>query len=279
MKVVIGAFALACAGSALAAQDWRTLESSRQRTGDDPVAIRVEYAAGRIDLRPTADRVLYRMHLRYDADHVGPVATYDAATRTVTMGVRSTRSASWNSHGDESGTMTAELPRGVPLRLALELGATEGRILLGGLRLADLSLKTGAAEIRIDVPEPNAESLGTASLDVGAAKVVIARAGNLRPGRVHLNVGVGSLDYDLSGDWTGEVALDVSLALGGVTLRAPDDVGVRVDASTFLVDLGKSGLVRRGSVWETPNYDAAHRHATVHLNAALGSFEIVRAER
>ena len=259
---------------AVGAQDWHTLESSRQLKTNDPAQVRVEYAAGTIDLVPTADGMLYRMKLTYDADRSQPVASFDETARSVTIGTRSA-SANWNRGTKEGSTFRAELTRNVPLRLSLELGAAQGNIQLGGLRLQELSLKTGATKLQVDFAEINRESLANFDLDVGAAEVKVTRAGNARAGRTQINVGVGSLDYDLDGAWTGDADFSVNLALGKFTLRVPTDVGVRVTASTFLVDFARDDLEKRGNAWYSHNYDSAKRRVTINMSAAFGEFTLI----
>jgi hypothetical protein len=244
--------------------------------GEGTASVRVEYGAGTIDLGPTGDAVLYRMKLRYDAELTGPVASFDEAARSVTIGTRSAGSKGWRSGAREGNTLRAELSRAVPMRLALELGATRGNLALGGLRIADLSLKAGASETTLDFDSPNTEALGMFDLDVGAAHVIIQRGGNARARRVHVNIGAGQLDYDLTGDWDGEVDLTANVAVGSMTLRVPADVGIRVNAKTFLADFGRTGLEKRGGGWVSPGYDSAKRRVLVNVTAVLGNFEIVR---
>lgn len=261
---------------ALDAQEWRTLESSRQLRSDAPATVRVEYAAGTIELGPTTDGMLYRMKLRYDAERSAPIAKFDATTRTVTLGTHSAPSAAWKSGTRDGSTLQAAVTTRVPLQLVLELGAVRADVQLGGLRLSDLDLKTGASELRLDVNSPNAESLGAFKLDAGAADVEVRRGGNLRARRVDANVGAGKLDYDLDGVWEGTTSFDATVALGALTLRVPSDVGLRVTAKSFLAGFKRAGLVKRGDSWYSPGYDDSARRADVRVTTVLGGFEVIR---
>lgn len=258
------------------AQEWRTLESSRQLRGAGPASVRVQYGAGTLDVAPTSDPVLYRMKLRYDAERSAPIAQFDEDSRSVTFGTRSAQSGSWNGKHREGSTLRAEITNAAPIRLSLELGAAHGDIHLGGLRLTDLSLKTGATELMIDFDTPNRESMSYLDVDVGAAKVVMRRAGNARTSRVRINVGAGSLDYDLSGTWEGETELSANVAVGEFTLRAPADVGVRVVSKTFLAGFDKAGLEKRGDAWYTRGYDSARRKVRANVTTVLGNFDLVQ---
>ncbi|MCX5756838.1 MAG: LiaF-related protein [Gemmatimonadetes bacterium] len=111
---------------------------------------------------------------------------------------------------------------------------------------------------------------------VGAAEITVTRAGNARASRASLNVGVGSLDYDLDGAWTGDTELSINLALGKFTLRVPPDAGVRVTGNSFLVDFDKAGLEKRGNTWYSPGYDVAKQRVTIQMSAAFGQFNLMR---
>ena len=256
------------------AQEWRTIESSRQLRGDSAAVVRVEYAAGTLELVPTSGNLLYRMTLRYDAERSVPLSMFQGGA--VTIGTRSAASGGWKSGTREANTFRAELTQRVPIRLALELGATRADIQLGGMRLTDLELRAGASEVRLDVDAPNQESLAEFDLDVGAADITLRRAGNLRAAHVRINVGAGSLDYDLDGVWDREIELSANVAVGTLKLRVPTDVGLRVTARTFLAGFERAGLVKRGDAWYSPDYDAAPRRANVRVTAVLGGFEIIR---
>lgn len=270
------AFTVLAAAQGAAAQDWRTLESSRQHRSDAPAKVRVEYGAGSIELAPTGDAVLYRMKLRYDTERSAPIAIFDDVARSITLGMRSGGEYRWKSGHREGSTLVGALSNRVPLDLSLELGAVRADVQLGGLKITDLVLQTGASEVKIDVNAPNSEQLVTFDIDVGAAQVTVRRGGNLRAERIKVNVGAGSLDLDLDGAWEGDVSISANVAVGAFRLRTPSDVGIRVKARTFLADFKHTGFVKRGDAWYSAGYDAAVRRADVSVTAVLGGFEIIR---
>lgn len=277
------AFQVGAAAAMLAApahaQHWRVLDASRQLRDTGAVAVRVTYAAGRIDLKPSAgSALLYQMNLKYDADRAEPIAQYDSASRTVRLGIHSHRMTS-EGRNDQAGTLRAELSPKVPIDLALELGAVQGDLQLGGLRLTDFSLKGGAAELTVRFDQRSPERLGAMTLDVGAAVVKVLRAGNTGVGRVTANVGAGSLDLDLGGEATRDVEVTALVALGSLTIHVPADVGIFVDATTFLASFDKEGLVKRADGWFTPNFESAARHVRIRARTVLGSLTLARDAR
>jgi predicted membrane protein len=64
------------------------------------------------------------------------------------------------------------------------------------------------------------------------------------------------------------------MALGSVTLVIPEDVGVRVDKSTFLTDFTRPGFVKRDDRYYSRNWDQAERKLTVDLRGAFGTVNV-----
>jgi hypothetical protein len=269
---------LALIASGAPGQTWRTIEASRQLRDTSAISVRLEYGAGTLELRPTDGPSLYQMNVRYDAERSEPLSRYDASARSLTLGVRS-HGVHLRGGSNQAGSMHAELSSKVPMDLSLELGAVEADIQLGGLRLTDLTVKSGAADVAVRFDQPNPDRVRSMTLEVGAAGLRLVRAGNSGVERVNANVGVGALDLDLGGELTHDVDVSGSLAMGSFTLRVPREVGVSVDASTFLADFDKTGLVKRGDLWYTPGYEEAKRHVRVHVKAFLGGFTVVRDAR
>ena len=260
------------------AQRWRTLDASRQVHDTGALSVRVRYAAGKLDLRPAASGLLYAMNIRYDADRAEPFTRFDSTARTLDFGIRS-QGVHFSTSDKHMGSLHAELSNRVPIDLGLELGAVQGELQLGGLRLTEFVLKGGAADLSVRFDQPNPVRMRRMTLEVGAADVKVLRAGNAATERILATVGVGSLSLDLGGEWSRDIDVDANVALGELSVRVPPDVGVRIDASTFLVEFEKSGLSKRGDAWVTPDFDAAKRHVRIRMRGAFGSFELSRDAR
>jgi len=93
MKVAAWLLIACCAPLvALSAQDdpqWRSLDVSRQLRDSAPQRIKVQYGAGRVDVRGTDAPLLYGMHLRYDELRAVPLHRYDAEQRSTVLGLES----------------------------------------------------------------------------------------------------------------------------------------------------------------------------------------------
>jgi hypothetical protein len=263
--------------NAALAQSWRTVESSRQLRDSAEHHVQVRYAAGRIDVAPTDAPVLYSMNLRYDEATTTPLHRYDADARLLTLGVDAEKTRfSRSSDEKSSGEMHLSLSRSVPIDLALDLGATKGALDLGGLNLLSLRLDSGASDMRLDFSTPNRSRMRAFDVQAGAASLEAKNLANANASTIHVESGVGSVDLDFGGDWTGDMTVNAEVALGKLTLHLPRDVGVRVEVEKFLASFDQQGLEKRGGAYYSTNWDSARYHLRLHAETAVGGIEIDR---
>ncbi|MDE3151134.1 MAG: hypothetical protein KGL93_02685 [Gemmatimonadota bacterium] len=263
------------------AQSWRTLDVSRQLRDTAELHVRVQYGAGKFELHPATDPVLYAMQLRYDEHNTTPLARYDASAGTLDIGVDDAGHGSrWIHRGsdeDSQAGMKLTLAPTVPLDLTLSLGATEAHVDLGGLTLRGLRVESGAADESVDFSAPNRTRLGNISIDVSAANFVARHLANANASSLHVKGGVGALDLDFGGTWTGDLDATVQVTLGKVTLHLPRDVGVQLDAQRFLASFDPDGLVKRDGAYYSENWNSAKYHLRVHVQTTFGGIEIDRS--
>lgn len=265
---------LTLAGSATSAdaQDRRTVTRSRQLSGEEKLDVEVRYGAGRFSVRPAPAGVLYRMHIRYDAERFEPVSEYEDGR--LELGVEGTESG-FHIGKDHEGDLELLLARDVPMDLDLEFGAVWADIDLGGLALTDLDLRTGASESRMDVSIPNPVRLRKATFEIGAADFTAHHLGNLNADRIEVSTGVGEIQLHLTGEWRRDSEVSVKMGLGSLELRVPRGLGLKLEKSTFLTSMDMEGMVRRDDAYYSPGWDQSDRRITVDVEAAFGSIEVV----
>jgi hypothetical protein len=272
--------ALVASSVSLHAQTWRTIDASRQVHDTGAIAAHIDYAAGKLDLRPATGSALYHVTTRYDADQTDPVTRFDTASRVLSLGVHlRSMHMSGGDHEDDAGSMLAELNSAVPMDLSLDLGAVEADLQLGGLHLTDLSLRSGAADVTARFNQPNRGTLRTMTLQVGAAQVKLMDVANAGVSRIVAEVGAGSLSIDLGGTLARDVDITATLAVGGLTLNVSPDEGVFVDERSFLGGFEKAGFTKKADGWYSTNYDAAAHHVRVHLHAFAGGMTLTGMQK
>jgi len=264
-----------CAGAAQA-QTMRPFSTFRQLHGETRLSARIEFGAGSLRLEPGRPGELYRMNLSYDEDRFEPMSGFDAPSRSVVLGLRArgeggVRVVSRNQLQQKASVAIS--PR-VNLALDLTLGAVDADLELGGLRISDLDVKTGASQTTVRFSRPNATRCRRASFSSGAAEVEVLALGNSRCEEINYEGGVGQVLLDFSGASSSSARVRVRMAVGGITLRLPRKAGVRITLDKSLSSVEPAGLVRRGGTFVSTNYDRADRRLDLDLTTAMGGVDV-----
>lgn len=281
-RLAILAIGACLAAPAAQAQDsplWRTVDIARQLHDSLPQRIRVQYGAGRVDVRSAGNAVLYDMHLRYDERRGAPVHRYDESSHSAVLGLESREGAQRFSDRDDSGELRLALPTSVPLDLDLQLGGTESRLDLGGIMLQSLRLECGATDASLTFSQPNRARMSDLTIDVGAANLLAVHLANANADQIRVHGGVGVADLDFSGAWTRDLSVDAKVAIGKLILRVPPDVGVRLDVQRIIAGFEHDGMVKRDDAWYSTNYDTAPHKLRVHAETFFGQIELQRGAR
>lgn len=257
-------------------QEMRPFSTFRQLHGETRLTARLEYAAGNLQIAPSAATHLYRMDLAYDDGRYLPVSDYDAQSGTVLLGLRPAGQGGVRvvSRTQLSQVAAVGLSPRVNLALALSLGAAEAQVELGGLRVTSLDVKTGASRTVIRFSRPNAVRCQQALFSAGAAEVSILGLGNSRCDEIEFEGGVGKVTLDFGGVWSSSSRVEIKMAMGELTLRLPRNAGVRLRMDKFLSSFEPVGLVQQGQVFESRNYAEAERHLDLDLTTAMGGVNV-----
>jgi hypothetical protein len=275
------AVALLLVGSAGAvakasAQTMADASASRQLHGESRLDARIDYAAGTLHVAPSDAATLYRIRLRYDRDRYTPLARYSAADGRVVLGVEATGGAGLRVSNREhlAQDATVALSPKVDLALDVTLGATEGELELGGLRLRNVSLRSGASRTVVRFSRPNGTRCARARFSSGAAELEVTGLGNSRCAEIVLDGGIGKVTLDFTGEAAGDAKARLRMALGELVLRVPRAVGLRLTGDRRLASLETAGLVRQGDAYVSPNYGRAARHLDVTATSTLGGITV-----
>ena len=255
----------------LAAQDWRTLARGREYAGEEALEVNLEYGAGRLVIAPAAKGVLYRASLRYDADVFSPTMDYGSNALHIGIGDGNIK----GKRNMKGGLLDLRLGPQTPLDVNLKFGAAEAKLELGGLRVRNLTVSTGASATTLSFSKPNELTCNRADFEVGAAKFEVFGLGNLNTRELEVSGGVGEVLLDFTGSWRADLEADVHMGLGALTLRVPKGLGVRVQKDGMLAGFDSQGLVKRGSVYYSEGYERATRKLSVKLDAAFGAIKMV----
>ncbi|MDX1395551.1 MAG: hypothetical protein R3195_14280 [Gemmatimonadota bacterium] len=298
---LLPALALAVAASIFApapasAQGWRDFRVARQAGDIESLDVELLYGAGRLSVEPSGAPFLYDARVRYDTERFQPVRAWevdgghgrfrlaltsvDDETSSATV-----RLEDWDvdfdledlrDSGNELGELEFELHPRIPTRLRLGIGAARSRLELGGLSLSSLEILTGASETDLAFSEPNRVSMSELVLKAGAADFEAEGLGNARFERLEFKGAIGDVSLDFSGEWTRDATANITMGVGELAIRIPEEIAVRIVRSSLLIKLDAPGFERVDRSYVTPNWDTAEIHLEIELEAAFGTVEVER---
>ncbi len=274
--VLRAAFCVLLLPAVAQAQSMRDFTATKGFEAIPSLSATIEFGAGHLILAPATERHLYHVDFQYDQERAAPEHRYDPQTHQLTLrlrpigngGVRVTN----REQLEQSASVT--LTPNVPLSLDVTLGAGEGELELGGLKLRAAAIHSFAARTVIRASHPNTMACETLDLDGGAAEVITEHLGNLRCTEIRFDGGAGQTTLDLTGRWNSALRVRAKQALGNLQLVLPKDAGVRIVLDRTLTTFTPTGFVRDGAAWVTPNYRSAPRTIEIDITTAVGGIEV-----
>jgi len=277
LLVLVSLFALG--GPSAEARSWRSLSASRPRDSADSLHVVLRYDAGAVTIGAAAQPLLYQASARFDANEQRLSRSYNPVSSTLRIGLDSSamRTSTRRSGRDrnDQARLDLGLAAGIPLDLDLDLGATRARVDLSALWVSALRVSSGATEADLIFGSANPKPMRDLFVDAGVGSITIHQLGNARAQRATVASTVGSLDLDLSGDWTGEMPLTMRVALASATLRVPRDVGIALRISKRIANIDSDGFTERDGVMYSAGYEQTKRHVTIDGSATLASIDVV----
>jgi cell wall-active antibiotic response 4TMS protein YvqF len=276
LRAVALALGLVCAAGSAAAQTMRPFTTYRQLHGETRLTAALDYAAGSLRVAPGRPAELYRMDVSYDGERYQPISDFDASRSAVALGLEATGGGGLRVVSRNQLRQTASVafsPR-VDLDLEFALGASDADIELGGLRVAEWKVQTGASQAVVRFSQPNGTRCRSGSVKTGAADLTVLGLANSRCDRLEFEGGIGKMTLDFGGAGTVSSEVGVKMAVGELVLRLPRGTGVRVSLDKFLASFQPAGLAQKGTSYESPDYDQAERKLNVAVRTAVGEVRV-----
>lgn len=267
---------LTSAPAALEAQNLVTRTGTRKLSGQKDLAVHVEFAAGQFVMGRDLSGALYRTRITYNEERFRPLLDFDTEANELHVGVKGLEGR--RNAGNDLGGQRVELLLSptVPTSINLEFGAAQADLDFGGLNLVRADVKTGASQTSVRFSQPTVGTCEELIFHVGAAEFKAEQLGNARCHDLEFKGGAGDLTLDFTGDWgpLTNMTADVGVGVSHLMLRLPRNVGVEVEMNQFLAGFDKTGFVRRGRAYYSPNYDTAKTRLHLDITAALGQVEV-----
>jgi hypothetical protein len=241
--------------------------------GAESASVDVLFGAGELEVEAGVSDQLLSAQFRYNVEQWEPQVTYTDGTLTIQQG---DMKKDWGvPTGNTRNEWELEFSPEIPLEMNFDIGAGSGQLDLTGLQITDLDLDLGAGDFEVRFEEPSEIRMNTLRLDTGASKVDVDGIGNVSPQDVTVNGGVGDLTLDFAGDWTNSADVEITAGIGSITLRLPDNVGVRVETEGGLTNVNSDGLRRSGDAYVNDAFGEAELELLILITTGIGTVDLV----
>ena len=250
-------------------------ETRQVELGDaDRVEVTIQFGGGELDIEGEGDELLNATFV-YNLDDLEPVIVYDVQDKQGRLEIRHKLDTIRLDRlvTEIRNEWQIELGKRVPLDIDLDVGASNGRIQLGGLRIEELNLTAGAADMTVGFDEPNPERLTSLRVRSGAARLQLLELGNANLDELTFDGGLGTYTFDFRGEWQRSANVRIQAGASQVSLRIPRDIGVRVCPG----DLRRGdydGLEKEGDCYVNRLYGQSDITLDISLDLGLGKLDI-----
>jgi len=244
-------------------------------SGAEEATVEILFGAGKLEIEAGVSDQLFSGHFRYNVEQWQPKVTYEDGVLTIEQG--GFDKESWGiPTGNTRNEWKLEFSPEVPLDMNLEIGAGDSNLDLTGLQLTSLDLDVGAGTLDVRFGEPNEAKMSDLTLDAGASKLEITGIGNAGPERVKIQGGVGDMTLDFTGNWPRSADVQITAGVGAVTLRLPDDVGVRVETEGGLMNVDASGWQRLDGDYVNDAFGEADIELHIQVTTGIGNLRLIK---
>ena len=239
----------ACTGKRLRVGKLQTESRSVELGGAESVQVKIEMAAGELEVSGGASELL-EAEFTYNVAELEPELDYSGGKLDVRTPDVTGRVDSFWDLDDYRYEWDLRFNEAVPMEMRVEMGAGHTDLELGTLSLTRLEVTRGAGEVYVDLS--GASSL--TRLDIGG--------------------GAGQVTVDLTGDWGTDLDADIEGGVGEITVRLPREVGVRVDVQVGIGAINASGLTKDGDDYVNDAYGESDVTLRIDINGGVGEINL-----
>jgi hypothetical protein len=283
MVVVVGIlpalFFTGCDFEQRVAADMTSTNQSQPLGNEKSLQADIRFDIGSMELNGEKGSDLYTLDLEYDKATYNPDISYRPPTGSSQEGRLSFRLQSNHKLGlrtdGQHNRLRLSLNDAVPLELKLNMGVGDSRLALSGMKVSRLDLEAGVGQTKISAYEPNPIVCDYVRMKSGVGSMEAVGLGNLNFRELEFEGGVGGANLDFTGEWKQDAEIGIQVGVGGVSVKMPRNIGVRVEAQKhFLSGLHLENFNRHDSYYYSDNYDKVKTRVTLRVTTGVGGFKI-----
>jgi hypothetical protein len=265
-----------CGAEQLVPVEMADFEQSRPIASETALQADVSIDVGALEVQAAGPSNLYSVNMEYDKSSYTPEVNYDGPAARLAVRLESSHRAGIRAERNTS-RLQLKLTDTLPVGLKIKTGVGDARLTLSRMRISRLDLEGGVGAARINTYEANPITCDEVRLRCGVGSLDAVGLGNLNFRVLDFEGGVGGANLDLSGAWKQDAEILVQVGLGGINLRMPREIGVRVTAEKHLLSgLQLDNFRREGSSddYYSENYNKSKVRVTVVVKTGIGGFRI-----
>jgi len=163
----------------------------------------------------------------------------------------------------------------IPLDLRVTTGVGDARLSLSGMKLSRIDFESGVGGAKMSAYKPNPIACEYIKLKNGVGAIEATGLGNLNFRELDFEGGVGGANLDFTGEWKQNADIRIQVGVGGVSVRIPREIGVKVEAEKhFLSGLQLEGFNQKDSDYFSENYDKAAIRVSIRVSTGIGGLKI-----
>jgi hypothetical protein len=238
----------------------------------ESATVEIVFTAGELEIGAGASGQLFSGHFQYNVEQWAPEVTYENGVLTVEQSGEDWGIPTANVHNEWKLGFTSE----IPLDIDLEAGAGEGELDFTGLQLTALDLDLGAGHFEVRFDEPNDVEMSDLRVNTGASKLEVTGIGHAGPEQVSVQGGVGDMILDFTGAWPRSADVQITAGVGSVTLRLPDNVGVRVETQGGLSNVEVSDFELVDDAYVNDALGQAQIELHIQVTTGIGNLRLIQ---
>ncbi len=194
---------------------------------NEPVNLSLNFGAGELSLSPGAQNALVDGTATYNMDEFKPIVKTEPPGVSISTGKLEIQGFPRVQVKDLKNSWSLRLGS-QPMNLAINAGAYQGEIELGGLSLANLTVNDGAADVKLSFNQPNLAAMDKLIYTTGASQVGLSGLANANFSELTFRSGAGDYSLDFSGKLQRDSSVMIESGLSQVTLIVPKGVNAVV---------------------------------------------------
>ena len=255
----------------------------------DSIRAYIDFGIGKLNLGPGKNRYILTGFIDYNKSLTAPSVLLTSQNNIAKLNIDVEANIKFGddnnnfslddlniNKNDNNYKINFQMPTRIAIDMYLEFGLGEAELDFTNLRISQLKMDCGLSDVRMKVSKPNRIDCDIVEISTGISDYNGTGLGNFNSSKYIFDVGLGSADIDLTGEFNRDTDLNISVGLGSLELMLPNHVNIKLTIdSGLLSSIDVRGLVSKGD-GHYESKDWHDRWSTIggKISVGLGSVDV-----